>query len=77
VDTSSTKAHTAQALVARPESKAPDDNLVDDNLDPLNFAMVESEIVSRMSSQLQKCWPDSGKPNCLVWYSGWSSFCAP
>jgi hypothetical protein len=45
VDTSSAEASTAQALVARPGSKAPDDNLADDDPVLLNFAAVESEIV--------------------------------
>jgi hypothetical protein len=35
--TSSVEAPTAQALVARLESKAPDDNLGDDDPDFLNF----------------------------------------
>jgi hypothetical protein len=42
VDTSSVEAPMAQALVARLGSKAPDDNLRDDELDLLNFTMVES-----------------------------------
>jgi hypothetical protein len=50
--TSSTEVPTAQALVARPGSKAPDDNLADDNAGLLNFTAVESEIVCQMSSQL-------------------------
>jgi hypothetical protein len=45
----------AQALVARPGSKVPDDNLVDDYLNLLNFTVVESEIVCRISSRLQRC----------------------
>jgi hypothetical protein len=44
VDTSLTDVPTAQALVARPESKAPDDNLGDNDPDLLNFATVGSEI---------------------------------
>jgi hypothetical protein len=51
VDTSSVEVPTAHALVARPGSKARDDNLVDDNLDLLNFTTVGSEIV---------CWTSSG-----------------
>jgi hypothetical protein len=43
---------TAQALVAQLKSKAPDDNLVDDDLDHLNFTAAESEIVCQTSSQL-------------------------
>jgi hypothetical protein len=62
--TSSTEAPKAHALVARPGSKAPDDNLADDDPDLLNFGAVEFEIVCRMSSQLQSYWPDSGKPDC-------------
>jgi hypothetical protein len=42
----------AQALVARPESKAPDDNLVDDDPDLLNFAAVGSEIACWTSFRL-------------------------
>jgi hypothetical protein len=42
----------AQALVARPGSKASDDNLGDDDPDLLNPIMVESETVCRSSSQL-------------------------
>jgi hypothetical protein len=63
VDTSSAEVPTAQALVARPRSMVPNDGLGDDNPDLLNFATVESEIVCWMSSRLQKCWPDSGKPD--------------
>jgi hypothetical protein len=77
VDTSSAEVPTAQALVARSESKAPDDNLGDNDPNLLNFAIVGFEIACRMSSQLQMCWPDSGKPDCPVWDSGWSSFCGP
>jgi hypothetical protein len=77
VDTSSVEVPAAQALVARSGSKAPDDNLAIDDLDLLNFAAVESEIVCWTSSQLQRSWPDSGKLDCLVWYFGWSVFCAP
>jgi hypothetical protein len=43
-DTSSTEAPTTQALVAHRGSNASDDNLPDDNLDLLNFAMVGSWI---------------------------------
>jgi hypothetical protein len=46
VDTSSTEAPTARALAARLGSKVPDDNPCDDDLDLLNFAMVESWITS-------------------------------
>jgi hypothetical protein len=45
VDTSSAEAPTAQALVAQLGNKAPDDNLTDDDLDLLNFATAESEII--------------------------------
>jgi hypothetical protein len=41
-DTSSVKAPTAQALVARPISKALNDNLADDDPNLLNFSVVES-----------------------------------
>jgi hypothetical protein len=75
--TSSAKAPTTQALVARQGSKAPNDNLADEDLELLNFDMVESEIVCRMSSRLQKCWPDSRKLDCPVCYSGWSDSHAP
>jgi hypothetical protein len=66
VDTSSAEDPTAQALVARSGSKAPDDNLTDDDPDLLNFAAAGSEIICQMSSWLQTCWPDSGKPDCPV-----------
>jgi hypothetical protein len=77
VGTSSTEAPTAQALVARSGSKASDDNLANNNPDLLNFDEAKSEIVCRMSSRLQRCWLDSGKPDCAVWYFGWSDFHAP
>jgi hypothetical protein len=41
-----------QALVARPRSKALDDNLGDDDPDLLNFTVVDSKIICLMSSQL-------------------------
>jgi hypothetical protein len=61
VGTSSADAPMAQALVARPQSKASNDNLTDDDPDLLNFNMAKSKIICRMSSWLQKCWPDLGK----------------
>jgi hypothetical protein len=67
----------AQALVARPRSKVPDDNPADDYLDLLNFVAVESWITCWMSSRLHMCWPDSGKPDYPVWHSGWSGFHTP
>jgi hypothetical protein len=67
----------AQALVARPGSKASDDNLVDDDPDLLNFDAVGSKIICRMSFWLQRCWLDSGKLDCPVWDFGWSDFCDP
>jgi hypothetical protein len=69
VDTSSAEAPAAQALVARSKSKVLDDNLVDDDPDPLNFDATGSKIIYRMSSRLQRCWPDSGKLNCPIWHS--------
>jgi hypothetical protein len=45
VDTSSTKVPTAQTLVARPKSKAPDDNLDDDDPDLQKFTVAESKII--------------------------------
>jgi hypothetical protein len=60
VDTSPAGVPTAQALVARPESKAPNDNPGDDDPGPLNFVVTESETVCRSSSRLQTYWPDSG-----------------
>jgi hypothetical protein len=42
----------AQALVAQPGNKAPDDNLVDGDPGILNFIAAESEIVWRMSTRL-------------------------
>jgi hypothetical protein len=70
VDTSSVEAPMAQALVARPRSKALDNNLVDDDLDLLSFKVAESEIICRMSSRLQRCCPNSGKLDYPVWDSG-------
>jgi hypothetical protein len=69
VDTSLAEAPTAHVLVARLEGKTLDDNLINDDPNLLNFTAVESEIICRMSSQLQNCWSDSGKPECPVWYS--------
>jgi hypothetical protein len=45
VDTSPVEAPTVQALVARPGSKAPDDNLGDDDPNLLSFGAAESEII--------------------------------
>jgi hypothetical protein len=50
VGTSSAEAPTAQALVARPESKALDDDLGGDAPDLLNVAVVGSKIACRTSS---------------------------
>jgi hypothetical protein len=50
VDTSSVEAPMAQALVARPRSKAPDDTLADDDPDLLTFDALESNTVCQMSS---------------------------
>jgi hypothetical protein len=77
VDTPSAEVLMTQTLVARPESKALDDNLVDNDPDLLNFDAVEPEIICRTSSRLQRCWPDSRKLDYPVWYSRWSSFCDP
>jgi hypothetical protein len=77
VGTSSAEAPMTQALVARPESEASDDNLGGDAPILLNAAIVGYKIACRMSSQLQMCWLDSGKLGCPVWNSGWSSFHAP
>jgi hypothetical protein len=77
VGTLSVKAPTAQTLVARLGSKAPDDNLADDDPDLLNFDMAESEIACRTSSRLQRCWLDSGKLDCLVWYLDGPVFTPP
>jgi hypothetical protein len=52
VDTSSVEAPTTQALVSRLGSKELDDNLVDNDLDLLNFTVVESEIIYRTSCRL-------------------------
>jgi hypothetical protein len=65
-DASSVEVPTAQALVARPESKAPDDDLDDNDPDLLNFAVAEFEIVCQTSFRLQSYWPDLGKPDCPV-----------
>jgi hypothetical protein len=77
VCTSSAEAPMAQALVAGPGIKAPDDTLVDNDVDLRTFGTTESEIICQMSSWLQSYWPNSGNPDCLVWYFGWSSFYAP
>jgi hypothetical protein len=45
----------AQALVDQPESKPLDDNLVDNDPVLLNFDVVKSEIVCRMSYRMWKC----------------------
>jgi hypothetical protein len=66
-----------QALVARPGGKVLDDNLGYHDRDLLNFAVVRSEIAFQMSSQLQTYWPNSEKPDCLIWDSGWSDFHTP
>jgi hypothetical protein len=52
VDTSSAGVPTAQALVVRPGSKTPGDNLIEDDLDLLKFDMAEPEIICRKSSWL-------------------------
>jgi hypothetical protein len=52
VDTSSAEVSTTQALVARPGSKAPDDNLADDDPDILNFTAMKSEIICWTNSRL-------------------------
>jgi hypothetical protein len=77
VDKSLVDAPMAQALVAQQGSKLLDDNLGDDDPELLNFTVVESEIVCRMSSWLHRYWPDSGKSDCLIWYSVWFGFHAP
>jgi hypothetical protein len=64
--TSSVEAPTTQALVARLESKAPDDNLGDDDPDFLNFDAAESETICQTNSRLQRCWLDSGKSDYPV-----------
>jgi hypothetical protein len=69
VDTASVEVPTLQALAARPESNAPDDNFGDDDPDLLNFVVVGFEITCRTNSQLQMCRPDSGKLDCPVWGS--------
>jgi hypothetical protein len=45
VDTSSAEVSMAQALTARPGSKALNDNLANDDPDLLNFGAVESETI--------------------------------
>jgi hypothetical protein len=52
VDISSMEVPTARALVTRPESKRPDDNVVDDDPNLLNFAAVGFEVACRTSSRL-------------------------
>jgi hypothetical protein len=76
-DTSSAEAPMTRALVAQPGSKASNDNLTDDDPDLLHFDVVESGITFWTSSLLQMCWPDSGKPNYMVWHFEWSGFHAP
>jgi hypothetical protein len=68
VDTPSAEPPTAQGLVARSESKMPDGDPADDDPDLLNFTVVVSWIAY---------WPDLGKPDGLVWETGWSGFHAP
>jgi hypothetical protein len=53
VDTSLAEVPTTQALVAQPGSSALDDNLANNDPDPLTFIAAESEIICQMSSQLQ------------------------
>jgi hypothetical protein len=77
VGTSLVAVPTAQALVARPESMAPNDNLANDDSGLPNSTTAESEIVCRMSSWLYMYWPDPGKLDYPVWYYGWSSFHDP
>jgi hypothetical protein len=50
--TSSVEDRMAQALMAQPESKAPDDDLIDDDPGLLNFVAAESETVCQTSSWL-------------------------
>jgi hypothetical protein len=50
VNTSSVVSPMAQALVARPGGKVLDDNLGDEDLDLLNFAVVRSGIACRTIS---------------------------
>jgi hypothetical protein len=50
VDTSSVESPMAQALVARQGGKVLDDNLGDEDLDLLNFAVMGSKITCRMIS---------------------------
>jgi hypothetical protein len=52
VGTSSAEIPTAQALVAQPRSKVPDDNLADNDPSLLNFATAVSQIICWMSSRL-------------------------
>jgi hypothetical protein len=52
VGTLSVDVPTAQALVARPGSKASDGNLSNDDPGLLNFTAAESEIICQMSSRL-------------------------
>jgi hypothetical protein len=66
VDTSSVEAPTAPAFVAQPGSKTSDDNFTEDDPGLLNFVTIESKIISQMSSRLQRFWPDSRQPDCLV-----------
>jgi hypothetical protein len=55
VETSSTEAPTAQALVARLKSESSNDNLGGDAPDLLNATVVGSKIACRMSSRLPMC----------------------
>jgi hypothetical protein len=77
VGTSTMKAPMAHALVARSESEAPNDNLGCDASILLNATVVGSEVACRMSSQLQMCWPNLGKPDYTIWDSRLSNFCSP
>jgi hypothetical protein len=52
VGTSSVEVPMARALMAQPGSRAPNDDLVDDDLYLLNFTVAKSKIVCQMGSQL-------------------------
>lgn len=63
--------------MARPGSKTLDGRPTDDNPNLLNFTAVESYTAYWMSSRFHMYWSDSGKLDCPVWHSVWSSFTLP
>jgi hypothetical protein len=65
-NTSSAEAPTAQALMTRSGSKAPDDAPTDDDPNLLNFVTSVSWIDRRMIFLPQKYWPNPEKSDAPV-----------